>query len=81
VPPRPPADVATIAAVTVAIVAVSVSGPIIAYAAAPALAIAFWRNAMAVGVLAPAALIRRRTELLQCSSVNRLPHVPPHFRP
>ena len=64
-PPRPSADVATIAAVTVAIVAVSVSGPIIAYAAAPALAIAFWRNAMAVGVLAPAALIRRRTELAE----------------
>jgi drug/metabolite transporter (DMT)-like permease len=46
-------------------VAVSVSGPIIAYAAAPALAIAFWRNAMAVGVLAPTALIRRRTELAE----------------
>jgi drug/metabolite transporter (DMT)-like permease len=35
----------------------------IAYAAAPALAIAFWRNAMAVGALAPWALLRRRHEL------------------
>ena len=34
--------------------AVSSSAPLIAYAAAPALAIAFWRNALAVGVLAPA---------------------------
>ncbi|MGR8008438.1 DMT family transporter [Streptomyces hypolithicus] len=47
----------------VAVAAVSFSAPLIAATAAPALAIAFWRNAMAVGVLAPVALLRHRTEL------------------
>lgn len=63
---RPRPDSLTIAAVTIAIVAVSSSGPLIAYAAAPALAIAFWRNALAVGALAPVTLThrRRREELL-----------------
>jgi drug/metabolite transporter (DMT)-like permease len=35
----------------------------IAYAAAPALTIAFWRNALAVGVIAPVAATGRRDEL------------------
>ncbi len=48
----------------VAIVAVSTSGPLIAATAAPALAIAFWRNAMASGVLLPVVLTRCRAELL-----------------
>jgi drug/metabolite transporter (DMT)-like permease len=48
----------------IAVVAVSSSAPLIAYAAAPALAIAFWRNALAVGALAPVALTRRRAELV-----------------
>jgi len=48
----------------VALLAVSTSGPLIAAAAAvPALAIAFWRNAMAGAVLAPVVLLRRRSEL------------------
>jgi drug/metabolite transporter (DMT)-like permease len=47
----------------IALIAVSSSAPLIAYAAAPALAIAFWRNALAVGVLAPVALTRRRADL------------------
>jgi len=48
----------------VAIAAVSTSGPLIAAAAAvPALAIAFWRNALAGAVLVPAALLTRRHEL------------------
>ncbi|MFC0528249.1 DMT family transporter [Phytohabitans kaempferiae] len=42
---------------------VSSSAPLIAYASAPALAIAFWRNFLAAGVLAPAALVHRRGEL------------------
>ena len=58
----PPAP-AVPAALAVAVLAVSSSGPLIAYAAAPALAIAFWRNALAVGVLAPVAVLRRRTEV------------------
>jgi drug/metabolite transporter (DMT)-like permease len=53
----------TTAALTIALLAVSSSAPLIAYAAAPALAIAFWRNALAVGALAPVALTRRRAEL------------------
>jgi drug/metabolite transporter (DMT)-like permease len=53
----------TIAALMIAVVAVSSSAPLIAYAAAPALAIALWRNALAVGVLTPVTATRRRTEL------------------
>jgi drug/metabolite transporter (DMT)-like permease len=47
----------------VAIAGVSMSAPLIASTAAPALAIAFWRNAIAVGVLSPVALWRHRGEL------------------
>ncbi|MEV4431676.1 DMT family transporter [Streptomyces sp. NPDC049585] len=47
----------------VAIAGVSLSAPLIAATAAPALAIAFWRNAMAVGVLGPLVLLRHRAEL------------------
>ncbi|MBI1759495.1 MAG: DMT family transporter [Actinobacteria bacterium] len=47
----------------VAIAAVSTSAPLIAVTAAPALAIAFWRNAMATTVLLPLAAVRRRAEL------------------
>src|SRR5687767_1635808 len=58
---RPPARDAGL--LVVALLAVSTSGPLIAAAAAPALAIAFWRNAMACVVLGPAVLLRRREEL------------------
>jgi len=47
----------------VAVAGVSMSAPLIAATAAPALAIAFWRNAMAVGVLTPVALWRHRAVL------------------
>lgn len=53
----------TTAALSVAIVAVSSSAPLIAFAAAPALAIAFWRNALAAVVLTPVAVGPRRAEL------------------
>ncbi|MGN9911867.1 DMT family transporter [Phytohabitans sp. LJ34] len=56
-------DPLTLAAIGLAVVSVSSSAPLIAYAAAPALAIAFWRNFLALGVLGPAALVRRRDEL------------------
>lgn len=49
--------------ILVALLAVSTSGPLIAATAAPTLAIAFWRNAMASGVLVPFALVRNRAEL------------------
>jgi len=58
---RPPGTDAVLMAV--ALVAVSTSGPLIAATAAPALAIAFWRNAMASAVLVPTALVRCREEL------------------
>lgn len=45
------------------VTAVSSSGALIAYAAAPALAIAFWRTALATGVLAPFTAAYRRDEL------------------
>jgi drug/metabolite transporter (DMT)-like permease len=60
---RRPLDPLTGAALLVAVLAVSSSAPLIAFAAAPALAIAFWRNALAVGVLAPVAVARKRDEL------------------
>lgn len=47
----------------VALVAVSTSGPLIAATAAPALAIAFWRNALGAGVMLPVALVTARDEL------------------
>ncbi|WP_107062612.1 DMT family transporter [Streptomyces hygroscopicus] len=55
-----PVDIALLA---VAIAGVSLSAPLAAATAAPALAIAFWRNAMAVGALTPFALWRHRGEL------------------
>lgn len=51
----------------VGLAAVSTSGPLIAATAAPALAIAFWRNAMASGVLLPWSALRARAELRSLS--------------
>lgn len=56
----PPRDLALIA---LAVAAVSTSAPLIREARAPALAIAFWRNAFAVVVLAPLCAVRRREEI------------------
>jgi len=47
----------------VGVVAVSTSGPIMAAMVAPALAIAFWRNALGAAVTMPWVLLRRRDEL------------------
>lgn len=58
--PHPALDVTLLA---VAVAGVSLSAPLAAATAAPALAVAFWRNAMAVGVLTPLALWRHRGEL------------------
>jgi drug/metabolite transporter (DMT)-like permease len=57
--------------VTIALVAVSTSGPLMAATAVPALAIAFWRNAMAAGVLLPVALATCRTEIQQLTRRER----------
>ncbi|HEY6594288.1 MAG TPA: DMT family transporter [Asanoa sp.] len=60
---RPAPDPAATVALTVAVVAISTSAPLIAYAAAaPALAVAFWRNGLSLAVLGPYSLIRRRAE-------------------
>jgi drug/metabolite transporter (DMT)-like permease len=46
-----------------AVAAVSTAAPLIREARAPALAVAFWRNAFAVSVLAPVCAVGRRQEL------------------
>jgi drug/metabolite transporter (DMT)-like permease len=61
-PPRSQLGAATTASICIAVLAVSSSAPLIAFAAAPALAIAFWRNGIASVVLAPVAAVRRRDE-------------------
>ena len=49
--------------VVVAILGVSASGPLMAGASAPALAIAFWRNALGTAAIAPVVAPRARREL------------------
>lgn len=56
--------------ILVAVTAVSTSGPLIAATVAPAMAIAFWRNALAGGLLASVATVRRRREIGALSSVE-----------
>lgn len=56
----PPLDLGLL---VVAIGAMSMSAPLIAATAAPALAIAFWRNAMGSAAILPWALLRRWPEL------------------
>jgi drug/metabolite transporter (DMT)-like permease len=50
-------------ALALAVLAVSSSAPLIAFAAAPALAVAFWRNGLATVALTPVTLGPRRREL------------------
>lgn len=57
----PPARDAVL--LVVALSGVASSGPLIAATAAPALAIAFWRNALGVAVTSTVALVRDRTDL------------------
>lgn len=49
--------------VGIGVVAVSFAAPIAAATLAPVLAVAFWRNALAAGLIVPAAALRRRGEL------------------
>ncbi|SNR31916.1 DMT family transporter [Actinoplanes regularis] len=53
----------TVLALAVAVFAVSSSAPLIAFATAPALAVAFWRNGLASVALTPVALGPRRHEV------------------
>ncbi|MEU4481649.1 DMT family transporter [Micromonospora sp. NPDC023966] len=61
-PHRPSLDALTVGALALAVTAVSSSAPLVAFAAAPALAIAFWRNVLSLAVLGPVSLTRRRAE-------------------
>jgi drug/metabolite transporter (DMT)-like permease len=56
---RPPGG--DLALIALAVTAVSTSAPLIREASAPALAVAFWRNALAVAVLVPVAVLAPRT--------------------
>jgi drug/metabolite transporter (DMT)-like permease len=58
---RPPRADALL--MTVGVIAVSTSGPLMAAIAAPALAVALWRNVLGVAAIAPFAAARRRREL------------------
>jgi drug/metabolite transporter (DMT)-like permease len=58
---RPPRTDALL--MTVGVLAVSTSGPLMAALAAPALAVALWRNVLGVAAIAPFAAARRRREL------------------
>ncbi|GIE80167.1 hypothetical protein Aph02nite_61170 [Actinoplanes philippinensis] len=60
----------TVLALTVAVLAVSSSAPLIAFAAAPAMAIAFWRNSLASLVLTPIALGPRRGEVRRAAGAR-----------
>lgn len=53
----------TAALIATGVLAVSFSGPIAASTLAPALAVAFWRNALGAAAGAPFTLVRRRAEL------------------
>jgi drug/metabolite transporter (DMT)-like permease len=57
-----------LALAVVGVLGVSASGPLMAGIAAPALAIAFWRNALATAVLVPVTAATRRGELSGLSS-------------
>lgn len=66
---RPPR--ADVLLMTVGLFAVSTSGPLMAAIAAPALAVALWRNVLGVAVIAPFALATRRRELRGMTSRER----------
>ena len=58
----------TVLLAVVGLIGVSASGPLMAASDAPALAIAFWRNALATGVLVPVAAVSRRAEVAAMSA-------------
>lgn len=60
----------TVILAAVAVLGVSLSGPLMAGTQAPALAIAFWRNALAEAILIPVAATRNRRELRALTAVD-----------
>jgi drug/metabolite transporter (DMT)-like permease len=61
--PTVPLSLRTLSLIAVGVLAVSLSGPLMAAMVVPPLAIAFWRNAFATAVLAPGAVAGRGGEL------------------
>ncbi len=61
----------TVALLAVGVLAVSVSGPVTAAVVMPPLVIAFWRNALATGVLAVPVVTGRRADLAVLGSDRR----------
>jgi drug/metabolite transporter (DMT)-like permease len=61
----------TVGLLSVGVVAVSFSGPIAAATAAPALAVALWRNALGAAAVLPWALAGRRPELARLARTQR----------
>ncbi len=53
----------TVGLLAVGVCAVSLAAPLMAQLAVPALAIAFWRNALTTGVLVPVVVVARRAEV------------------
>lgn len=66
---RPPR--ADVLLMSVGLLAVSTSGPLMAAIVAPSLAVAFWRNLLAVAVVGPLALVTRRRELRAMTTRER----------
>lgn len=64
---RTRAEPATLGLMAVGVVAVSMSGPVMAGLVVPALAISFWRNGFATVLIAPLAVLRGRAELAALS--------------
>jgi drug/metabolite transporter (DMT)-like permease len=58
-------DPLSVAAMTVTVVSISATAPLTAYAAAPPLALAFWRNALGFATLGPLLLLLRRREAVR----------------
>ena len=52
--------------ILVAVIAVSVSAPIVAASDEPGLSVAFWRTTLASAILVPLALLRHRTQFFNC---------------
>jgi drug/metabolite transporter (DMT)-like permease len=66
---RPPAG--DLVLIAIAVAAVSTAAPLIRGAEAPSLAVAFWRNALAVAVLVPVTALRRRGEVTALAAPQR----------
>lgn len=57
--------------IVIAVTAVSTSAPLIAATVVPALALAFWRNALGCAALLPVVVVRRRGDLARLGSRER----------